>query len=213
MTSPEQRAATDHLLTTTRSVRKRLDLERAVDPQVILDCIDIAQQAPTGSNRQGWRFVVVTDPDKRRALADIYRRGAGDYFTAQQGQQADGQTERVRSSAVYLADVLDRVPVHVIPCIYGRLSAQLAPMASMFGSIMPATWSFMLALRSRGLGTVWTTLHLPLAHEAAQLLGIPENVTQIGLIPVAYYTGTDFRPVERPPAAEITFWDGWGVTR
>jgi nitroreductase len=115
----------------------------------------------------------------------------------------------VYDSAVYLAEHIDDVPVHVLPCIYGRPSADLGETAGLFGSVLPAVWSFMLALRSRGLGSVFTTLHLAHAAEAAQLLGIPSNVTQVGLVPVGYYTGTTFRPVARRPPAEITYWDRW----
>ena len=210
MTSPDERATFDHLLSTTRAVRRRFDFERPVEPAVILDCISLAQQAPTGGNTQGWRFVVVTDPEVRAALAGLYRAGAGDYLEQSRERARDEQTRRVYKSAVFLAENLHRVPVHVIPCIYGRAEANdPAGTAGLFGSILPATWSFMLALRARGLGSVWTTLHLPHERAAGELLGIPDDVTQIGLIPVGYYTGTDFRPVHRRPATEITYWDGW----
>jgi nitroreductase len=209
MTDPAARDATDELLSTTRSVRKRFDFTRPVERDVILECVSLAQQAPSGGNTQGARFVVVTDPELRRRLGDLYRAGAGDYLLAQKDEARDEQTRRVYESAVFLAENIDRVPLHVIPCIYGRPSDELGTTAGLFGSIMPATWSFMLALRSRGLGSVWTTLHLKHEVQAAQLLGIPANVTQIGLIPVGYYTGTTFRPVPRRPAAEITYWDGW----
>jgi nitroreductase len=210
VTSPEERAATDHLLSTTRAVRKRFDLDRPVEREVVLQCIDIAQQAPSGSNAQGWRFVVVTDPQLRLRLAELYRAGAGDYFEQSKAAVKDEQGRRVYESALYLAENLERVPVHVLPCVYGRPTQNVAQTAGLFGSIMPATWSFMLALRSRGLGSVWTSLHLPHEREAAELLGIPyEKVTQIGLVPVGYYTGDTFKPVRRRPAAEITYWDGW----
>lgn len=216
MTAPDftadQLAAADHLLATTRAVRKRFDLDRPVDRQVVLDCIDLAQQAPTGSNAQGWRFVVVTDPDKRAALAEIYRAGAGSYFDDGAARARDDQARRVVESARHLADNLHRVPVHVLPCVYSG-SAQppsdLASAAGLFGSILPAAWSFMLALRARGLGSVWTTLHLNRAADAAALLGIPPTVMQTSLIPVGYYTGETFKRVARRPAAEITYWDGW----
>ena len=210
MTSPEQRAATDQLLSTTRAVRKRFDFDRPVEREVVLECIDLAQQAPSGSNSQGWRFVVVTDPQLRAQLAELYRSGAGDYFEQSKAGITDEQSRRVYESAVFLADNLERVPVHVLPCVYGRPTASVPRSAGLFGSIMPATWSFMLALRSRGLGSVWTSLHLPNERAAADLLGIPyEKVTQIGLIPVGYYTGDTFKPARRRPAAEITYWNGW----
>jgi nitroreductase len=203
---------TDRLLSTTRSVRKRLDLEREVPESVILDCLRLAVQAPTGSNAQGWRWIVVTDPDKRAELARMYSEGGRGYLESAAGGAMDAQTRKVYESALHLTDTLGRVPVHVIPCIEGR--ADNAPnilAASIYGSIIPAAWSFMLALRSRGLGSAWTTLHLFKEKEAAELLGIPyETVTQVALLPVAYTMGTDFKPAARPPVEEITFWNSWG---
>lgn len=207
-------AMTDALLATTRAVRKRLDLERPVPREVIETCLELAVQAPTGSNSQTWRWVVVEDADKRRALADLYRRSA-DAYLSQAGQQAEGrgdtQTQRVISSAVYLAEHLHEVPVHVIPCVEGRPAADTPPamLAGLYGSIFPAVWSFQLALRSRGLGSTLTTLHLAHEREAAALLGLPENVLQVALLPVAYTRGTDFKPASRPPIATVTHWDGW----
>lgn len=205
---------TDHLLTTTRAVRKRLDLERHVDPSVIVECLRIAVQAPTGSNAQGWRWVVVTDPEKRAALASLYKEGGAGYLRAAAANPMDTQTRRVYESALHLTEILARVPVHVIPCVLGR--ADNAPnvlSASMYASIIPAAWSFMLALRSRGLGSAWTTLHLFKEQEAAELLGIPADVTQVALIPVGHTKGGDFRPARRPPVEGITYWDTWGTTR
>ncbi len=209
---------TDRLLTTTRAVRKRLDLERPVPPEVILDCIGISQQAPTGSNVQGWRWLVVTDADKRAALAELYRRSGDDYLSAGRTQaEASGnaQTGRVLDSAVYLAEHLHEVPVHVIPCLKGRLGNGVpsAMAAGFFGSIYPAVWSFQLALRSRGLGSVLTTLHLAHEAEAARLLGIPDDVTQCGLLPVAYTVGDEFKPATRRPPEHITSWNGWKQPR
>ena len=203
-------AAADELLTTTRAVRKRLDLDRPVPRELILECIDIAQQAPTGGNRQGWGFVVVTDEAKRARLAELYRQAGADYLRKLRDEAADSQTARVYDSAVYLSDVLHRVPVHVVPVIQGRADGQptVGP-ASLYGSIIPAAWSFMLAARARGLGSAWTTLHLMHEKAAAELLGIPDDHTQVALIPVAYYTGDSFRRAERPASETITHWDGW----
>jgi nitroreductase len=200
----------DELLTTTRAVRRRLDLDREVPRELILECIAIAQQAPTGGNSQGWGFVVVTDADKRARLAELYRRTSDSYLRAAGERANDEQTRRVYESAVYLADELHRVPVHVIPVIQGRVDGQPNALAAgLYGSIIPAAWSFMLAARARGLGTAWTSLHLPHEQEAAELLGIPSDYTQVALIPTAYYTGTSFKPAWRPPAASITHWDAW----
>jgi nitroreductase len=214
LSTPANLEIVDHLLTTTRSVRKRLDLSRPVERTVIEECIEIATQAPSGSNQQGWHFVVVTDAELRRQIADFYRKASANYFTdrseaVQRGGSA--QMKRVLSSAQYLVEVLDQVPVHIIPCIEGRVDGRPGTQqAAFWGSILPATWSIMLALRARGVGSAWTTFHLAYEKEVSQLLGIPETVTQAALLPVAYFTGDDFRPAERKPLDEITHWDGWG---
>lgn len=211
----------DQLLTTTRAVRKRLDLERDVPPEVIEECLELAIQAPTGSNAQGWRWVVVTDPDRKKVIAEAYRK-AWEPYTAQ-GREAvekmegsrGAQQARVISSSQYLADNLERVPVLVIPCILGRLPGG-APewmWTGLMASIHPAVWSFQLALRSRGLGSTMTTLHIMHADEVAADLGIPDTVTQACLIPVAYTKGTDFKPAARRPVSEITYWNGWKSAR
>jgi nitroreductase len=214
----------DQLLTTTRAVRKRLDFERPLDLALVKQCLEVALQAPTGSNAQGWHFVVVTDPAKRRGLAELYRKAWAVYrtmpFAAHHVHENDpGMTAvqaRVVDSAQYLADHLEQAPVHVIPCVAGRVEAVPAPMAvlaqaSAYGSILPATWSFMLAARARGLGTSWTTLHLWHEQEAAALLGIPyEAVTQCALIPVAHVKGRpEFRPGPRKPLSGVLHLNGW----
>lgn len=201
----------DELLNTTRAVRKRLDLSRSVPREVIDECLELAVQAPTGSNSQGWRWLIVDDPGKRRALADIYRKAAEPYLTGASEQAnagTDQQSKRVFSSAIHLMEHLHEVPVHVIPCLQGR-APEGGGGAGYFASIYPAVWSFQLALRARGLGTCLTTLHLPHADEAAALLGIPEDITQTALLPVAYTIGTDFKKAQRPPVAGITHWNSW----
>jgi nitroreductase len=205
---------TDALLATTRAVRKRLDLERPVPREMIMECLELAVQAPTASNSQSWRWIVVDDPDKRRALADIYRKGALPYLAGPLRGASDGdavQTGRVRDSALWLAENLEKVPVHLIPCVEGRPpeGAPAMVMAGVFGSIFPAVWSFQLALRARGLGSALTTLHLLHEAEAAQLLGIPDNVMQVALLPVAYAKGTDFKRAARPPVSGVTHWNAW----
>lgn len=204
-------ASVDELLTTTRSVRKRLDLNRPVGRDVILECIRLAMQAPTASNTQDWRWLVVTDPDKRAAIADIYRSVGAEYLASAAKEASDPQTRRVYASAFALTDTLAQVPVHVIPCLDNRIdNSSLLTAASGWASIVPAGWSFLLALRSRGLGSVWTTMHLAREKEVAELLGIPPTATQAALFPVAYTVGTDFRPASRPPAETVTYWDTWG---
>lgn len=199
---------TDALLSTTRAVRKRLDLERNVPDQVLLDCLQLAVQAPTGSNTQGWRWLIVRDEQKKLALADLYREAGGAYLAeAAKAAEQGSQTGRVIDSANYLAQNLEKVPVLVIPLIAGRIEDNPGMAAGLFGSIIPAMWSFQLALRSRGLGSCLTTLHLGHEAKAAELLGIPAHMTQAGLLPVAYTKGTDFKPAKRPPVEEITYLD------
>ena len=208
--------AIDHVLSTTRSVRKRLDFDRPVEPEVIEECLRLAIQAPTGGNSQGWRWIVVTDGATRLALAEMYREIATPYLKAGLGDagEVSEQQGRVIDSATYLAEHLHEVPVHVIPCLDGELEGlPNFAAAGSYGAIMPAMWSFQLALRSRGLGSVLTTLHLPHEKRAAELLGIPDGVTQVGLIPVAYFTGEDFKPAVRRPIEEITYWNTWKQPR
>ena len=201
-------AQVDALLSTTRAVRKRLDLDREVPDDVLLECLQLAVQAPTGSNRQGWRWMVVRDAAKKQALADIYNGAGGDYLrTAAESTEAGTTMGRVMDSATFLAENLHRVPVMVIPMIIGRVGDEGSSAAGLMGSIIPAMWSFQLALRSRGLGSCYTTIHLGREREAAELLGIPDHMTQAGLLPVAYTKGTDFKPAARPPVEQITYLD------
>ncbi len=212
----------DHLLTTTRSVRKRLDFSRPVEPEVIEKCIEIALQAPTGSNMQNWHFVVVTDPQKKAALADLYRKAFSFYTNRppdqmpryDEGDPRARQMPRILDSATYLAQHLQEAPALVLACMEGRVEKEPPwAQASAYGSVLPAAWSFMLALRARGLGTTWTTLHLLHEEEAAQILGLPDSVTQTVLFPVAYFKGEDFKPAKRLPAQNFIHWNGWGQKR
>ena len=213
MTAPFDLQETDRLLSTTRAVRRRLDLERPVEREVILDCIRLSQQAPTASNTQKWRWMVVMDPEKRKALGEIY--GRGKQFIEQAKAQVDAddaQTHRVYDSAAWLLDHIGEAPALVIPCVEGRVpdGAPSGMAAAVYGSIYPAMWSFQLALRSRGLGSTLTTIHLFSEKEVADLLGMPEDVMQVALLPVAYTKGTDFKIAKRPPPGEITHFDTWG---
>lgn len=206
----------DNLLTTTRSVRKRLDLERPLDMSVLERCLEIAVQSPSGSNQQKWHFVVVTDPARKKAIADLYRQSFNQYLgaSAKRSEAERDKQGQMIDSAIHLAEHMHEVPALVLFCGEGRVeNAGVAAQASFYGSILPAAWSFMLALRARGMGAAWTTLHLPYEKEVAALLGIPENVTQAALLPVAWYTGTDFKPAGRRPAAETTYWNQWGGRR
>jgi nitroreductase len=218
LATPQNLEIIDHLLTTTRSVRKRLDLDRPVARSLIEDCLEIAIQAPTASNRQNWHFVVVTDAEKRRKVGTLYRRSFDVYRppvsrkTPSAGSPAT-QMARVLDSAAYLAENMHRAPVLIIPCIESRSGrSNSGAMAGLYGSILPAAWSLMLALRARGLGSAWTTLHLRYEREVAEILGIPDTIVQAALLPVAYFKGDDFKPAKRRPSKEFTYWDGWGQT-
>jgi nitroreductase len=209
---------TDELLTTTRAVRRRLDLDRPVDPTLIEECLRIALQAPNGGNQQGWHFVVVTEPERRRAVADAFRRGAVAYAQRADKPPAHARRDderparrRVVASAAYLFEHLDEVPVLVIACIEGRADVgPLVDQATAYGSILPAVWSFMLAAHARGLGTSWTTAHLMLEEEMATLLGIPSSdVTQVALVPVAHTVGRAFHPAPRRPVEDVVHWERW----
>ncbi|HEX5586717.1 MAG TPA: nitroreductase family protein [Acidimicrobiia bacterium] len=202
--------STDQLLSTTRAVRKRLDLERPVEREVLLECVELAVQAPSGSNSQRWHWVFVTEPEKKAALADLYRRVFAVTYTPEVLGQLDPAGERVRQSAQYLADHMHEVPVLLIPCQWTRPGPDSASQAGYWGSILPAVWSFLLAARSRGLGSVWTTMHLAYEREAAEILGIPyERCAQAGLFPVAYTLGTEFKAAARKDLDPIVHWDTW----
>jgi nitroreductase len=208
----------DEVLTTTRSVRKRLDFDKPVEREIVEECLEIALQAPTGSNRQSWHWVVIEDPARKQAVADVYRRNFAEYRALPPAEYAPGDTrgerqEKVRDSATYLAENFHRAPLMLIPCIWGRLdNAPVAAAAGAWGSLLPAVWSFMLALRERGMGSAWTTIHLMNdgEREVAEILGIPyDKVTQGGLFPIAYTIGTDFKPAKREPLSKVLHWDHW----
>jgi nitroreductase len=200
----------DELLSTTRAVRKRLDLERPVEREVLEECFALAQQAPTAGYSQTWHFVVVTDAEKKAAIGELWRQVAYPYLQRGGGARG-GQMLRISDAVVHLAEHIHEVPVFVIPCVQGRYEGRSnALTASMFGSIIPAAWSFMLAARSRGLGTVWTTFHLMHEEEVARILGIPyAEVTQVALIPVAYSIGTEFKPGRRRALDSMLHWESW----
>jgi nitroreductase len=212
----------DQVLTTTRNVRKRLDLTRPVDRSVIVECLELALQAPNGSNNQGWEWIAVDDPAVRAQLAELHREGLrmmiefGDAHAGVRESRDTGRNERqaeIGDSVMYLIDHLHEIPVLLVPCVrtVPRLEHQSSFFqASVWGSVIQAVWSFMLALRSRGLGSAWTTLQLWKERETAELLGIPyDEYTQVGLFPIAYTLGTDFQPAQRLPAAEVLHWNNW----
>ncbi|MFT4863909.1 MAG: nitroreductase [Ilumatobacter sp.] len=204
--------AVDHALTTTRAVRRRLDLERTVDNQIILDCIDVAEQAPTGGNLSSRRWLVIREPRLKQALADLYMAGAGQWMAnaADRLKGTGDPQEKNMASAKHLAENLANVPAIVIPTIIGRHDGSGRP--GLFDSVIQSGWSFCVALRARGLGTAWVTAALADQEKVKELLGIPEHMTEIAMFPVAWTKGTDFSPAPRPPARTVTFFDGWAQT-
>jgi nitroreductase len=198
----------DELLSTTRAVRRRLDLSRPVPLAVIREALEVALQAPSGGNRQRWHWIVVTDPELKAQVADYYRRSHLAYSHARVAS-ADPAAGRIATSSDHLREVLAEVPVLVIGAI-SATDAQLdGNQAGLWGSLLPAAWSLALALRARGLGTAWTTLHLRYEREVADLLGLPADVRQGVLLPVAYTKGTDFRPGPRGDLDSVLHVNGW----
>ncbi len=199
---------TDRLLTTTKQVRKRLDLDRPVDLEVILDCIDIAQGAPMGGNLERNRWMIIDDPDLKAKIGEIYAKVGGPYLRANaETVTAGSRQEKVIESSEFLVDHLADVPVLLLAMRLDRPDPEQA--AGFFGSVVPGVWSFQLAARSRGLGSAWTTFHLAHESDVAAMLGIPATVTQVALLPVAHYTGDTFSPAPRRPAREITYRNAW----
>jgi nitroreductase len=208
----------DELLTTTRSVRRRLDLTRPLPLELVRECLEIAIQAPSGSNRQSWQWLVVTDAELRRAIGELYRRAVAEYLASSgaagklfaEDPARSAVQRRVSDSVAYLGEHMGEAPVLVIPCL--RVSGpglSADNQAGLWGSLLPAAWSYMLAARARGLGTAWTTLHLRFEQDTARLLGLPADVRQGALIPTAYYTGDRFHPAPRQPLQDVLHLNGW----
>ena len=206
----------DELLTTTRTVRKRLDLTRPVPLDLIRECLEVALQAPSGSNRQGWHWMVITDEKPPRVIGDYYRQSVTSYLNSPGAAAAlfaddperSAVQRRVGDSVAYLGEHMGEVPVLIIPGINApRLRA--GNQAGLWGSLLPAAWSYMLAARARGLGTAWTTLHLKYEKEISELLGMPPDIRHGALIPTAYYTGDTFQPAPRQPLDEVLHIDAW----
>jgi len=211
-------ASVDYILQTTRSVRKRLDLSRAVDRDVVMECLDIALQAPTGGNSQGWKWLIVTDKHKIAQIGEYYKTSFEAYAkrggTSGPGSKDPSDAKKVYKSASYLSDHMSKVPMMIFPCVHGRVeNLGAGNQAGLYGSIIPAAWSLMLALRARGIGAAWTTLHLTYEKECAKILNIPDDVTVASLLPVGYFTGETFKIAKRLPAKELTYWDEWDNTQ
>jgi nitroreductase len=196
----------DDVLTTTRTVRKRLDLSKPVPRAIIEECLELALQAPNGSNLNVWRWIVVDERATIATIARIYKAGleayAKDHWRANLGIPDE---DKLVDSAMTLLGVMDRVPALLIPLMPGRVEGKNASdQAVMWGSIVQAVWSFCLALRERGLGSAWTTVTLERENDMADVLAIPfEQYTQVGLFPIAYTLGTDFKRAWRKPVSEV----------
>jgi nitroreductase len=208
----------DELLTTTRTVRRRLDFERPVDRALIEECIEIALQAPSGQLKQNWHWIVIDDAETKKRIGEIYADLwnadvlAGNVHSYDESDPRSVRMSRVMESAKYLANNIGRAPWLVIPCGTGRVLGEptVPEQARFWSSILPAMWNFMLAARARGLGVAWTTEHLKREEQVAELLGIPyPEVTQCGLFPVAYSIGTDFKKAHRIAGSELTHWQAW----
>lgn len=211
MDTPLDLASVDHALTTTRSVRRKIDFERSIEPEVIERCIDIAVQAPTGRGSESWRFVVVTDPDVKVELGALYRR-AFDRYAAARAEDVASSPPKPAYRA--LADRLHEMPALVLVCSEGEPEGtDLARQVAFYGSVLPAAWSLMVALRARGIGATWTSLHLLHERDSARVLGIPDGVTQTVLLPIGYMRDAKLRTAERRSADDVTFWNRWGTRR
>lgn len=207
----------DQLLTTTRAVRKRLDLTRPVERSVVEECVGIAVQAPSGSNRQAWQWVLVDDPAKKQALAAIYAEVFDAYMVAPasasyaEGDSRAERREKVGESARYLRDHYAEVPVLLLAYQEGRLEGEpMGRHAGYWGSVIPAVWSFMLALRARGLGSAWTTMTCRREADVAAVVGVDHTAyTHVGMFPIAYTIGTEFKPAPRIDLRPIIHWNTW----
>ncbi len=204
----------DYILQTTRSVRKRLDLTRPVDENIIKECLEIALQAPTGSNAQGWKWLIVTDKEKITKIGEYYKKSFSAYYASgSPPKKVDpAQQKRVTDSASYLADHMGEVPMLIFACVKGR-TTEISQAAGLYGSIIPAAWSLMLALRTRGVGAAWTTLHLAYEKECNEILGIPDYITTAVMLPVGYFTGETFKKAKRLPLKDVLYWDSWGNSK
>lgn len=202
---------TDLLLTTTKQVRKRLDLDRPVPHEELLECIDIASHAPMGGNLERNRWMIIDDADTKAKISEYFGAVGRPYLAANTEVRSDDRSSKVIDSAMFLVEHLHEVPALVLSMRLDRVpeGSSTGAYAGYYGSVLPGVWSFQLAARSRGIGSAWTTFHLEHEAEVAELLGIPPSVTQVCLLAVGYYTGDSFTPAPRRPASEVTYLNRW----
>lgn len=201
----------DRLLTTTKQVRQRLDLDRPVPTDELLECIEIAGHAPMGGNLERNRWMIIDDADKKAAIAEYFGSVGRPYLEINRAQRDDNRSKRVMDSAMFLVEHLAEVPALVLAMRLDRppVDQSQGQLAAYYGSVVPGVWSFQLAARARGIGSAWTTFHLEHEAAVAELLGIPASVTQVCLLAVGYYTGDTFTPAPRRSAREVTYLNEW----
>tara|TARA_B110000196_G_C20898373_1_gene544722 strand:+ start:39 stop:677 length:639 start_codon:yes stop_codon:yes gene_type:complete len=193
----------DHYLSTVRSVRRRINFDKQIDDSVILECINIAVQAPTGRGDEGWRFLVVKNRGLKERVAFIYEEVLLS-FIAEVGTP-------MKKSHQALIDRLSDFPSLIFVCKEGVPETSFASQAAYFGSVLPAAWSLMVALRSRGIGSTWTTLLSSRHEEVAEVLGMPSSARQVVMLPVGYTLGAVLKKADRKDAATVSFLDSWGI--
>ena len=173
--------------------------------------LDAATKAPNGGNRQPWNFVVVRDAEAKTKIAGWYLEAWNKAYggATKDAMPADANMAKTFRSADYLANHMADVPVLVIATIRKDMFA-IGP--TLGASIYPAVQNLMLAARALGLGTALTTLHKMHEDDVKELLGIPDDVETMALIPIGRPMG-QFGPVRRMPAEKVVYWDGWGKRR
>ena len=193
----------DEVLSTARSVRRNLDFERPIEREVLYDCIDVAVQAPTGIAGENWRFVIVDEAEPKAAIAEIYREVLLNIFAE--------RDMPMKPTHKALIERLHEIPAMIFVCVDGApLGEEVSSNVAFYGSILPAAWSLMLALRARQIGATWTSLLSSRQEEVADVLHIPDGVVQTVMLPVGYTKGATMRRAARQPAAEVSFWNRWG---
>lgn len=194
--------AVDHYLSTARSVRRKIDFERPISRKDLEACVNVAVQAPTGIPGETWRFLIVDDGETKQRVAAVYR----DVIT-------ELMTERglpMKQTQQALMDRLPEMPCMVFVCSLGQPMPTHAGQVAFFGSVLPAAWSLMLAMRVRGIGATWTSVLSARCEQIAEILNIPDDVTQTVMLPCGYTKDATLKPADRLSAADVTYWNSWG---